>query len=124
MQRLWIGLGGLAGLGAVAMAALGAHGLAHLDPAALGMVRSAVQMQGWHALALIGCGLWVPRGGWPADLAGMAFTIGIVLFCGAVYSLALGGIALGMLAPIGGTLLMVGWLLMALSALRAPRRDA
>ncbi len=119
MQRLWIALGAVAGLGAVAMAALGAHGLSHLDPVSLRMVHSAVQMEGWHALALIGCGLWVPRGGRLADLAGIAFTVGTVLFCGAVYALALGGLGLGLLAPVGGTLLMVGWLLLGLSALRA-----
>ena len=63
MQRLWIALGALAGLTAVAMAALAAHGLEASDPAALQMVRNAIQMQGWHALALLACGLWAPRGG-------------------------------------------------------------
>ncbi len=119
MQRLWIGLGALLGFGAVAMAALGAHGLAHLDPSALRMVHSAVQMQGWHALALLACGLWAPRGGFLADAAGMAFALGSVLFCGAVYALAVGQFAVGMAAPIGGTVLMIGWLLLGLSALRA-----
>jgi uncharacterized membrane protein YgdD (TMEM256/DUF423 family) len=119
MQRVWIGLGALAGLGAVAMAALAAHGLSRLEPAELHMVQSAVQMQGWHALALIGCGLWAPRGGRLADAAGVAFAIGMLLFCGAVYGLALGGIGLGGVAPFGGTLLMVGWLLLVLSAWRA-----
>ncbi|MGE0224248.1 MAG: DUF423 domain-containing protein [Acetobacteraceae bacterium] len=118
VQRLWIGLGALAGLGAVAMSALGAHGLAWMDPASLRMVHSAVQMQGWHALALLACGLWAPRGGWLVHAAGSAFVAGMLLFCGAVYSLALGGISLGVVAPIGGTLIMVGWLLLALSALR------
>jgi len=112
-------LGAVAGMGAVAMAALGAHGLSHLDPGRLRMVQSAVQMQGWHALALVGCALWVSRGGLLADMAGAAFAAGIVLFCGAVYSLALGGPGLGWVAPVGGTLLMVGWLLLALSAVRA-----
>ncbi len=59
MQRVWIALGSLAGLTAVAMAALAAHGMGWLDPAALAMVRSAIEMQGWHALALLACGLWV-----------------------------------------------------------------
>lgn len=118
MDRLWVGLGALAGLGAVAMSALGAHGLGHLDPAAQRMVHSAIQMQGWHALALVGCGLWAPRGGRIADLAGFAFLVGMILFCGAVYALGLGRLALGAVAPVGGTLLMVGWLLLAISAIR------
>jgi uncharacterized membrane protein YgdD (TMEM256/DUF423 family) len=45
MERLWIGLGSLAGLTTVAMAAVAAHGLSGLDAGAVGMVRGAVQMQ-------------------------------------------------------------------------------
>ncbi len=122
MQRLWIALGALAGLTAVAMAALAAHGLGDLDPPSLTMMRNAIEMQGWHALALLACGLWVPRGGRLADWAGAAFAAGIVLFCGAVYALGLAGMHLGIMAPIGGSLLMVGWLLLGLSALVTTRR--
>jgi uncharacterized membrane protein YgdD (TMEM256/DUF423 family) len=119
MQRVWIVLGALAGFGAVAMAALAAHGLSRLDAGALRMVQSAVQIQGWHALALIGCGLWAARGGRLADAAGALFVLGMLLFCGAVYSLALAEVSFGYVAPVGGTLLMIGWLLLAASALRA-----
>ncbi len=119
MARLWIGLGALAGLLAVAMAALAAHGLDAIGPARLTMLRNALQMQGWHALALLFCGLWAPRGGRLADAAGAAFALGLLLFCGAVYTLALTGTSLGILAPIGGTLLMLGWALLLLSAWRA-----
>ena len=122
MQRVWIGCGALAGLTAVAMAALAAHGLDRLDPAALQMVRNALQMHGWHALALLACGLWAPRGGRLVDWAGAAFVVGLVLFCGTVYALGLFGVRLGMLAPIGGMLLMLGWLLLGVSALVAPHR--
>ena len=119
MGRLWIGLGALTGLGAVAMSAFAAHGLAGLEPKALHMVESAVQMQGWHALALLATGIWTPRGGRWADAAGFAFTAGIVLFCGSVYALALQDVAAGGVAPAGGTLLMIGWALLAVSAVRA-----
>ncbi|MBS0560993.1 MAG: DUF423 domain-containing protein [Proteobacteria bacterium] len=118
MHRLWIGTGALAGLGAVAMAAYAAHGLAGADPAVQTMVRDAVQMQGWHALALIFCGLWAPRAGWLGHAAGAAFLIGLIAFCGGVYSLALAGLRLPSVAPTGGTVLMLGWLLLFLSALR------
>ena len=119
MQRIWIVVGSLAGLGGVAMAAVAAHGLGALDPVALRRVDSGVQMQGWHALALLATGLWVPKGGRLAHAAGIAFALGTVLFCGALYTLALTGASLGVLAPIGGWLLMAGWLLLAMSALRA-----
>jgi len=116
MQRIWIGLGGLAGFGAVAMSAVAAHGTA--DPAAWRIVSSGAQMQGWHALALLGVGLWAPRGGWLTQAAGIAFVLGMILFCAAVYSLGLAGVSLGVVAPTGGTVLMLGWLCLAASALR------
>ena len=88
------------------------------------MVRSAVQMQGWHALALLGIGLWAPRGGRLADAARRRlFALGLLLFCGAVYSPALGGVQpRPSSAPVGGTLLMLGWLLLAASP-RCARGD-
>jgi len=124
MQRVWIGLGALAGLTATAMAALAAHGLSRLDASAVQMMRVAVDMQGWHALALLACGLWQVRGGRLANWAGAAFAFGIVLFCGAVYTLVLAGLRLPWMAPVGGTLLMLGWLLLALSAFVRPRPRA
>ena len=118
MCRVWIGLGAVAGLTAAAMAALAAHGLEWLEPARLQMMRNAIQMHGWHALALLACGIWAPRGGKLANLAGAAFALGLLLFCGAVYALALTGTRTAIMAPAGGILLMAGWALLGLSALR------
>jgi len=124
MRRTWIGLGSLAGLGAVMMAAVAAHLLsAGADPHAAEILRSAIQMQGWHALALLACGLWADRAGRRAarlvNCAGAAFTAGVLLFCGALYALVLAGVHIPMLAPVGGTLLMLGWALLGISALLA-----
>jgi uncharacterized membrane protein YgdD (TMEM256/DUF423 family) len=121
MGRIWTVAGALAGLTAVAMAAVAAHGLpGRLDPAALQQVRSAVQMQGWHAIMLVVCGLWAARGGGGAlvHAAGAAFLAGLLLFCGTVYALAIGGVHLPAAAPAGGFLLMGGWLLVGVAALR------
>lgn len=117
MQRTWIFIGALFGLGAVAMAAVAAHAIA--DPASTRIVEAGIQMEGWHALALIGIGLWSPKGGHLANFAGAAMAVGTLLFCAAVYCHGLAGLSLGMIAPIGGTLTMAGWLLLALSGLRA-----
>jgi uncharacterized membrane protein YgdD (TMEM256/DUF423 family) len=116
VQRLWIALGAFAVLTAVAMAAFAAHGAEALDPAAQRMLHDALQMHGWHAFALLACGLWAERGGRLAHAAGCAFAAGLLLFCGSVYALALDGIRLALLAPVGGSLLMIGWLLLGLSA--------
>jgi uncharacterized membrane protein YgdD (TMEM256/DUF423 family) len=116
MRRTWIALGALAGLTGVAMAALAEHGLGSLAPSQSRAVRNAIEMQIWHALALLACGLWAPRGGRLADAAGAAFAGGIVLFSGGIYALELLGEPLANAVPIGGMLLIAGWAVLASSA--------
>jgi uncharacterized membrane protein YgdD (TMEM256/DUF423 family) len=124
MTRFLLVFGALVGAVAVGMAAAAAHALpARLDARSLAMVNSAVQMQGWHALALVLTALWCLRAG-PAALmlahfAGIAFAAGVLLFCGSIYLIVFAGIRLGPTAPTGGICLMAGWVLLALSALRA-----
>ncbi|MFC3123617.1 DUF423 domain-containing protein [Pseudoroseomonas globiformis] len=121
LPRIWLFLGGLAGLLAVGLAAWAAHGLApRLDEAGHRMAQSALTMQGWHALALLATGLLAERRtGRLAHLAGGCFVLGMLGFCGAIWWRLLGGGSLG-IAPLGGTLLMAGWLLLALAGLRRP----
>lgn len=118
VYRIWVALGAVMGAVAVAAAAYAAH--AATDPTRLRAISSAVQMQGWHALALVACGLLGAAGGWPVHIAGTLFLLGTVLFAGAAWSPTLGGPALGPVAPVGGTMLMAGWLALAFAALRAP----
>jgi len=122
--RVWVATGSLAGFCAVAMSAVAAHALPQrLDSRALRAVESAVQMQGWHALALVLTGLLVMRGA-PAllaNLAGGAFLLGMLLICGSIYAGELAGLRIGPTAPAGGLLLMAGWLLLAASAIAGGR---
>ena len=118
MVRLWIGAGGVLGAGAVAMAAVAAHALAGRPPEVLRVMDSGVQIEGWHALALLATGLWAQQRGGLAHWAAAGLLVGTVLFCGPVYLLALTGVSLGPVAPIGGTLLILAWLLLAATALR------
>jgi len=119
MSRLFLLLGALSGLTAVGLAAWAAHGApAQLDPGRLAMLRNGIEMQGWHALALLATALWTERHrGVLARLAGFAFALGTLAFCGGVYAAAIGGVSLGPVAPIGGTTLMLGWALLAATAL-------
>lgn len=119
MQRLLWTLGALAGLTAVGMASAAAHALNALPPDHLAMIRAALQMHGWHALALLACALWLPRGGRFTIAAGLCFAAGLLLFCGAVYGQGLGWWHVPLAAPIGGSTLMLGWLLLAVGGLRA-----
>lgn len=120
MHRLWLFLGAIAGLTAVALSAWMAHGA----PAAYGLgarraAESALTMQGWHALALLACGLMAERGRALAHLAGACFVLGMLIFCGAVWWGLTGGRLPPLpLAPIGGTVLMAGWAALAIAALK------
>ncbi len=122
MERLLIGVGALAGGSAVALAAARAHLFApRLAPAELAMLDSALAIQAMHALALLAVALLLARWGSAAvRLAGLAFMAGTLLFCGAVLLRALAGLSLGPVAPLGGGLLILGWL--ALLAAAATRR--
>ena len=119
MHRLWLVLGALFGLGAVALSAWAAHAApTRLEPRALAALGNGITMQGWHALALIAAALWAERrGGALPHVAAAGFALGLLLFCGGVYASALGGISLGPVAPLGGVTLMAAWGVLAASAL-------
>jgi uncharacterized membrane protein YgdD (TMEM256/DUF423 family) len=104
---VWLFLGGLNGLLAVAAGAYGWHRLGGDEMFSMG---SRYHM--YHALALLAVG-WLAsaRPGWAVHLAGAAFTLGIFLFSGTLYAFALtGNVPLAGAAPVGGALLMGGWL--------------
>jgi uncharacterized membrane protein YgdD (TMEM256/DUF423 family) len=120
MARLWIILGALNGLIAVALGALGSHVLQDqlnakdFENFELGLLYHLI-----HSLALVGAGM-LARSGMPlANMAGIFFMAGIILFSGTLYSLGLvETTALGMVAPFGGASYMIGWLLITLGAFR------
>ncbi|HEX7157036.1 MAG TPA: DUF423 domain-containing protein [Burkholderiaceae bacterium] len=105
------------GLTGVAAGAFGAHGLkARLSPDEMAVFETAVRYQMWHALALLGtawaCSQWP---GTASRAAGACFAIGIVLFSGSLYALALTGLRpLGAVTPFGGLALMGGWVLLGI----------
>jgi uncharacterized membrane protein YgdD (TMEM256/DUF423 family) len=71
-------------------------------------------------LALVGAGLLAARHcGRAINLAGAAFTLGTLIFSGCLYALVLTGHRwLGAIVPFGGTLLIVGWICLAVAAWR------
>ncbi len=115
---------GLFGGTGVAMAAMAAHlGPKLLSSEAQVILRQGVEMQMWHALALLGAGASVRRADLVSILAVLGLTAGTVAFCAGVYALALGGVSLGPMAPTGGTVLIASWLLLAFMGLRGSRSD-
>lgn len=116
-------LGAVGGLLTVALGAFGAHGLESRLPAAhLAWWDKAVHYQGLHSLALLAAGLlglhrWVAG----LRLAGWGFALGILLFSGSLYALALTGERwLGMVTPFGGSAFLAGWVGLILAARRLP----
>ncbi|MBI1180696.1 MAG: DUF423 domain-containing protein [Alphaproteobacteria bacterium] len=117
-MKLWTPTGAALGLSAVALGAVGAHAVP-LDDHARALFETANRYHFYHAIALVLTGVSLGHvHAWLGHGAGMAFLMGTVLFSGSLYLTALHGPnALGFLAPVGGTLLMAGWLLLALAAL-------
>jgi len=112
LAKAWLALGALYGLLGVALGAFGAHALkARLAGDLLPTWRTAVEYHFWHALALVLVGvLALQRPGTALNVAGGAFALGVLIFSGSLYALALSGVrALGAVTPIGGVLLLVGW---------------
>jgi uncharacterized membrane protein YgdD (TMEM256/DUF423 family) len=107
---------------AVAAGAFGAHALqARLTPDRLTTWETAARYHMYHALALVVLGAIAAR--WPVsllNLAGWLFIAGIVVFSGTVYALALGAPRwLGAVTPLGGVMLIAGWIVLAVAIARA-----
>lgn len=118
--RAFASAGAVCGAFAVLLGAFGAHALqGRLDAAALQTWHTAVDYQFWHALALLVIATQAspPR---HARAAAILFCVGIVLFCGSLYALALGASrAIGAVTPFGGLALICAWLLLAIGLLRS-----
>lgn len=119
MRRGAVGVAGLLGFTAVAFGAFGAHGLrGRLSPAMLEIYRTGALYHLVHAVAALAVALAgerLRRG--PMILT--LFTLGIVVFAGSLYALAITGLtALGAVTPLGGLLLLAAWALVAWEAAR------
>jgi uncharacterized membrane protein YgdD (TMEM256/DUF423 family) len=121
-MRILFSLGCIFGGIGVALGAFAAHGLrGALSAADLGTFEVGVRYQMYHAFALLMTAWAAER--WPGTnvlIAGWAFVGGIVLFSGSLYLLVLTGPRwLGAITPLGGASFLVGWTLLAWTALRS-----
>jgi uncharacterized membrane protein YgdD (TMEM256/DUF423 family) len=120
MARTFLLIGALSGVVGVVLGAFGAHGLrGRLSPDMFAVFETAVRYHMYHALALVLVSALMARiDGWLMSAAGWSFTIGIVLFSGSLYALALTGVSvLGALTPLGGLAFVLGWAFLAVAAL-------
>ena len=112
MPRLWFAIGAVYAFLAVAFGAFGAHVLeASMDAYAKSVYSKAVLYQMIHSGGLFVVGfLQVVNPKFKIDISGWAFLLGIILFSGSLYLIAITGVrAFGAVAPFGGTAFLVGW---------------
>lgn len=113
LQQIFLIIGALLGFLGVAAGAFGAHLLKSRLPAnSFDVFEVAVRYQMYHAVVLIA--LVALIGFFPSTwltFAGWLFTLGIVIFSGSLYALVFSGVrSWGAVTPIGGILLLIGWL--------------
>lgn len=118
-----IAIGCLFAFLAVGTGAFGAHALDKvLDTYGKGIWLTAVTYHMTHALALVLLGLFERQSGMRFPVAAWSFGIGILLFSGSLYALALSGVrVLGAITPLGGMGFLIGWLAFAYYAWKSSR---
>lgn len=120
-MRLGVIVAAVYGALAVAMGAFAAHALkGRLSVESLAVLQTAVSYQFIHALALL---LVVTYGGARRPCvvlrySAVFFGLGVFLFSGSLYALVLSPLQPGIITPIGGSLLILGWLTLGYSAWR------
>lgn len=116
MTPNWIRIGALLSALAIVAGAFGAHALkTRLTPEELDTWKTAVLYHAIGALALVLYGVFDRNG--RGRVAGWSFVLGVLLFSGSLYALALGAPRwFGAITPFGGVLLILGWLAFAANA--------
>ncbi len=123
MTHLFIAIGSILAFAGVLARSLSAHALLQLleDRGKLDNFNLAADYLLFHGLAIIGvailCHLF-PDGKY--HRAGWAFLVGSILFQGTVLIKSFISIQpVGFLTPVGGFILMMGWVLLCMAALRS-----
>ncbi|MEQ7918869.1 DUF423 domain-containing protein [Xanthomonas sp. WHRI 1810A] len=112
MLRTFLMLAAFFGFTGVALGAFAAHALKNrLSADYLAIFHTGVLYQLIHALAIFGVALLAMQiQGRLVTYAGVAFTLGIILFSGSLYLLTLTGVSkIGIITPIGGLFFLIGW---------------
>jgi uncharacterized membrane protein YgdD (TMEM256/DUF423 family) len=112
MLKFWFISAGISGFLSVGLGAFGAHSLKNiLDEYGKSIYEKAILYQMFHTLALFLVGVLSHLFKETSFfLAGWGFFIGIFLFSGSLYGLAITGAkGLGVITPIGGVAFLFGW---------------
>ena len=112
MVKFWFLSAGIFGFLSVALGAFGAHSLKNvLDDYGKSIYEKAVLYQMFHTTALFAVGMIQHFDKETSfSMAGWGFFVGIILFSGTLYLLAITGLKwLGAITPIGGVAFLFGW---------------
>ena len=122
MKEFVLIMGGVYGTLAVIFGAFGAHGLKKiLDPEQLKSFETGVKYQMYHALLLVLVGIIFPFLEFSQQLMAWSLILGVFLFSFSIYGLVLSSARgrkmsfLGPVTPLGGLLLVLGWILFTLN---------
>ncbi|ARN74185.1 DUF423 domain-containing protein [Oceanicoccus sagamiensis] len=119
MAKTLLMIAALSGLLAVAIGAFGAHGLkGRVTTDLMAVYQTGVQYHFYHTLALLLVGILMLQ--FPQESllswSGWLFVVGMIIFSGSLYVMALTGIKwLGAITPIGGVAFIAGWLSLAIA---------
>ncbi len=113
MNRIFILIAGAAGAIGVALAAQGAHPGEVIISSGTDLLKTASMVLMIHAAALLAIGV-AGTAGRILAVGGAVLTLGLILFCGELTLHAMTGRgAFAYAAPVGGVLLILGWLVVA-----------
>ena len=125
--RRCLRIAAVAGFTGVAFGAFGAHGLKGIiAPELMAAYQTGVLYHLVHAVVMLALSAWlyVRPASWIRRSAWM-MTLGLVLFSGSLYAMALTGErALGVITPFGGVSWLIGWSFLLLAAFRLPQTDS
>ncbi len=127
MRKTYLIIAAVLGALAVALGAFGAHGLHKIASAEMVEIyQTGVRYQFYHVFALLAVGLLTEKFSTKLlSLSGLFYVIGILLFSGSLYLITFMQAAgntispgIGVITPLGGLFLIVGWVLMFISLLK------
>lgn len=120
-MKLFVALGSLNMALAIAFGAFGAHGLkGKISQDLLANWNTAAHYHLIHGIALLFIGLLISKLGeyssW-VQIAGWLFIVGIILFSGSLYLMAVTQVkTLGAITPVGGISFLIGWIMVMITS--------
>ncbi|HTR27668.1 MAG TPA: DUF423 domain-containing protein [Puia sp.] len=131
MHKSFLSVAAVLGALSVALGAFAAHRLKEIvSPEAVAIFETGVRYQFYHVFALLFVGLMPDRvsNRW-AVWAGNCFIMGIIFFCGSLYTLTALKAAevspmklIGIATPVGGAFFIAGWIFLWLAVITSDKK--